>query len=651
MSFGDGSWNKDRTRARSDPAARCDPGRHRADRVRRDPLPPLVPPGALGRQYLAEAQGNRVREVTVQAPRGEILDRDGEVLVGNRTALALQVRKDELPEDSGERAKVLKRVAEVTGMSLEQIRKEIDKQTKLLPANPVTLQRDVPESVVFFVRENQAKFQGVSVDRVYVRQYPQGSTAAHLLGYVKEVERRAARGAGVHGPRARRRDRPGRGGALLRQRPPGRERRDARAGRRRRARRPGARRASARADAGERPGALDRLGPPGGGRGRPSSAAAALLSRSTSKTGEILAMGSAPTFDPSAPREARDLHRDFEAIFGDPDDTLGTRCARLQPGDRGRVSDRLDLQARHCACGARRGQADAVRDHQRRRALSSGRRRSSRTPATRIYGPLALQRRAQGLLGRLLLHARRPPAGEHRRGRRRVHPGLGEVARHSATSRASTSRARLSARVPTPEWRNDLFENGDTDRPWSVGDNINLSVGQGDLLAAPLQLAVAYAALGNGGTVVTPHVGLRTEDPDGKVVQEIAPPPGARGRDRRRLAGSDHGWPRLRRDGARRHVLSGVRLASRSTSRARPVPPKRSSMACTSTRPGTRRSRLRTIPRSPSSTRSRGAASASTAPRRPQSRSSRSTHGNTFRYLSVKSMRQRRLRRTQQVPW
>ena len=62
-----------------------------------------------GDRYLAEAQGNRVREVTVQAPRGEILDRDGEVLVGNRTALALQVRKDELPEDGAERVKVLER--------------------------------------------------------------------------------------------------------------------------------------------------------------------------------------------------------------------------------------------------------------------------------------------------------------------------------------------------------------------------------------------------------------------------------------------------------------------------------------------------------------------------------------------------------------
>ena len=38
---------------------------------------------------------------------------------------------------------------------------------------------------------------------------------------------------------------------------------------------------------------------------------------------------------------------------------------------------------------------------------------------------------------------------------------------------------------------------------------MNLAVGQGDLLASPLQMAVAYAALGNGGYVVTPHLGLR----------------------------------------------------------------------------------------------------------------------------------------------
>ena len=103
MSFGDGSWNKDRSDT--------------SQVQRRVAILggiALIAFGVIlfrlwylqvlsGDRYLAEAQGNRVREVTVQAPRGEILDRDGEVLVGNRTALALQIRKDELPENSAER--------------------------------------------------------------------------------------------------------------------------------------------------------------------------------------------------------------------------------------------------------------------------------------------------------------------------------------------------------------------------------------------------------------------------------------------------------------------------------------------------------------------------------------------------------------------
>jgi penicillin-binding protein 2 len=61
-------------------------------------------------------------------------------------------------------------------------------------------------------------------------------------------------------------------------------------------------------------------------------------------------------------------------------------------------------------------------------------------------------------------------------------------------------------------------------RPWSVGDNINLAVGQGDLQASPLQMAVAYAAIENGGTIVRPHLGLDVEDSEGRQVQEIDPP-------------------------------------------------------------------------------------------------------------------------------
>jgi len=67
-----------------------------------------------------------------------------------------------------------------------------------------------------------------------------------------------------------------------------------------------------------------------------------------------------------------------------------------------------------------------------------------------------------------------------------------------------------------------------TNRPWSIGDNINLAVGQGDVQATPLQLAVTYAALANGGTIVRPHVGESIQNQDGTVLQNINPPPSRR---------------------------------------------------------------------------------------------------------------------------
>src|SRR3954452_17432427 len=79
--------------------------------------------------------------------------------------------------------------------------------------------------------------------------------------------------------------------------------------------------------------------------------------------------------------------------------------------------------------------------------------------------------------------------------------------------------------LPTPQWRDQLFKEGQPTRPWSIGDNVNLAVGQGDLQADPLQMAVAYAAIGNGGDVVRPHVGMDVQDPNGSIVQEIDPAP------------------------------------------------------------------------------------------------------------------------------
>jgi penicillin-binding protein 2 len=66
---------------------------------------------------------------------------------------------------------------------------------------------------------------------------------------------------------------------------------------------------------------------------------------------------------------------------------------------------------------------------------------------------------------------------------------------------------------------------GGYDRLWTTGDNVNLSVGQGDLQATPLQMAVAYSTLANGGTVVKPHLGRQIEDAQGKRIDRIEKPP------------------------------------------------------------------------------------------------------------------------------
>ena len=101
--------------------------------------------------------------------------------------------------------------------------------------------------------------------------------------------------------------------------------------------------------------------------------------------------------------------------------------------------------------------------------------------------------------------------------------------------------------IPTPKWRNDLFRKEQTDRPWSIGDNVNLSVGQGDLQADPIQMAVAYAAIANGGRVVRPRLGQRIEDAAGRPRQSLKAP------EARKVSVSDE---------HRQAILDGLRSAA-----------------------------------------------------------------------------------------
>jgi penicillin-binding protein 2 len=63
-----------------------------------------------------------------------------------------------------------------------------------------------------------------------------------------------------------------------------------------------------------------------------------------------------------------------------------------------------------------------------------------------------------------------------------------------------------------------------TNRPWTEGDEVNLAVGQGDLQATPLQMAVAYSTIANGNHRVRPHLGAAVEESGtGRLLQRIEP--------------------------------------------------------------------------------------------------------------------------------
>src|SRR5215217_2737077 len=86
-------------------------------------------------------------------------------------------------------------------------------------------------------------------------------------------------------------------------------------------------------------------------------------------------------------------------------------------------------------------------------------------------------------------------------------------------------------RIPTEQGEKELYKalHGTTEGAyWSVGDWVNLAIGQGDLLVSPIQMARAYSALYNGGTLVTPHVGKEITDQNGNVVETISPKPAGR---------------------------------------------------------------------------------------------------------------------------
>ncbi len=75
--------------------------------------------------------------------------------------------------------------------------------------------------------------------------------------------------------------------------------------------------------------------------------------------------------------------------------------------------------------------------------------------------------------------------------------------------------------VPDKEWKKEYFKDQKGNTIWFPGDSVNMAIGQGDLLVTPLQMACAYSVLLNRGTEMAPHIGKEVRDPQGEVFAEL----------------------------------------------------------------------------------------------------------------------------------
>jgi penicillin-binding protein 2 len=478
-----------------------------------------------GQQFVAQANDNRLRSVKIVAPRGSIVDRRGAVIVENRPGLAIGIRQMDVPEDQF--GAVTHRLAKLLRMSPKKLRRELDEYGGY-PYDLVVVKEDVSKGVVSRILERRDLYPGVEVQRDYLRSYPQGDLAAQLLGHVGEISREQLKEPRYKGYAAG--DVIGQGGVeatydrWLR----GRDgvaklevdafnvpkSRDPVGGR---LKEPGDTlmltldaRVQAKAEQ-----AL-RYGIELAHRTRNWAANGGAAVALDVKTGAVLAMASYPSFDPDV----------WVGGLSDEEWKALSRPAANQP----LVSKAYQGQY---AAGSTFKAVDAVA------ALEEG----VVTPSTRFYCNGRFP--SSGEIGNASWSCWLP--GGH------GSPDLDEALAVSCDvyfynvgyafyQRPGTELADWAMRlglgratgldiageseglVPTPAWRREYFET-EVDKLWKPGNSVLLSIGQGDLQVTPLQMAVVYSAIANGGRVVRPHLGRRVLSAQGEVVRTFKVPP------------------------------------------------------------------------------------------------------------------------------
>ncbi len=135
--------------------------------------------------YRRLSEENRIRLIPVDAPRGHILDRHGEVLVCNRPSYVVSI----LPFMLKEMERTIQRLSRILNVDPQEIIEKVS-QRRWNRFAPVKIKRDIDFKTLAIIQEHKLDLPGVIYQVEPRREYLQGQLAAHLLGTVGEISPR-----------------------------------------------------------------------------------------------------------------------------------------------------------------------------------------------------------------------------------------------------------------------------------------------------------------------------------------------------------------------------------------------------------------------------------------------------------------------------
>lgn len=479
-----------------------------------------------GDHNLALANGNRIRERVARAPRGMIYDRNNVVLARNQASFDVTVVPQLLPASAADRAAEYEKVGGLIGMSGSDVKAKAEVTCKNNPLpnclnNPVPqlVAPGVPRDRALLLDESSGSLPGFSLDVNPIREYEDGNTLSVFLGYTGRVNAEELKADPSYGPT----DLAGKLGLE-------RQYEDVLRGQN------GGERTEV--DATGRPIRVLASRDPVPGNNLVLTIDEALQQRMVEaitkqmqasganrasgvavnpQTGEVLAIASLPSYDNNL--FSRGISQpDYQRLVSDPGQPLFNKA--VSGGyPSGSIIKPLGAAAalmEHIITGSTTindtGQIVVPNkydpDHP---AIYHGWERSSGLGSVNVVSALArssdifFYEVMGGFTDFLHYMGIERLAGYYQKF------GLGSKTGIDLPGEAA-------GRVPTPEWKKKF--SGDS---WYTGDTYNVSVGQGDILVSPLQMAMAVSVIANGGTLYKPHLVNQVTDSHGKVVQQVKP--------------------------------------------------------------------------------------------------------------------------------